>query len=237
MSLVNSLLSGRGLSSNYLDSIIQLQSIRSLLDPDSLMNNYSNSYYGNSIPKQSTYNRCSKLAKLIQQLTNSYRQNIRFEDLTYRAEKTSSISDPVLRSKIDRLTNSTYNRLAYESEDSAAKLNGYSNESAINASFASAVENIRVINEINAGLDEVDGDLVKYDLASNKSISMLSALIERNKVTEQRLVALEENLLAIRRKNSFYNLSTATNNTRNYSNSTIDDENSPPIVIPPIINW
>lgn len=207
LGLVNSLLGSHGQSSSYILDMAILNGVKDLLDPskDSVyINNVSPNI---PLPYELEKQQCSQLAKIIQQSQSSYRADNRFDDLDVNNSATVNISDPKVFRMVDAILGNAARSVDYEKELAVAKSNGYHGQTALNASFSTAIENMRLLTEMENQLNEVSGDPVRFEAVRINIIQNTAYLQALNNISTQRLYAFEEGIGNIQRRSNFYDLS------------------------------
>lgn len=150
--------------------------------------------------------RCSFLAKIIQQLNNSYRANNRYDDLTLLAEMNPNTSNKELNKLIN-------NYLDYggRSIDSATSVKnslglGLHGKTALNTSLAALVINSNMYKELMYNLDNVNEDEVAFNITCLAAVNNLTYLLGMNHTELSKQKAFREGLMNIMRASDVMNL-------------------------------
>jgi hypothetical protein len=206
LGLVSSLLGSHGQTSSYLLDMAILNGVQDLLDPSKESVYINNVSAPIPLPYELEKQQCSQLAKIIQQSQSSYRADNRFDDLDVNSAATVNITDPKVFRMVDAILGNTARSAEYEQELAVAKSNGYHGQTALNASFSTAIENMRLLTEMENQLNEVSGDPVRFEAVRINIIQNTAYLQALNNISTQRLYAFEEGIGNIQRRSNFYSL-------------------------------
>jgi len=160
---------------------------------------------GLSVPSPVDTIRCSQLAKIMQQQTNSYRANNRYDYLNNDSSIISGISDSTIKGLFSNYSN--YQTNASNNNQSAKVYSsmGYQGKTALNSSMAAMVRNAsssRTINSLLGGV-KTDSD---FSAAKFSIGNIASNLITVNNVEMQKQTTMREGLKNIMSESKYYNV-------------------------------
>jgi len=220
ISTVGSILSMNGLNISYLRNIPLLSNIVDYLDPASAINkirsqinnsgtfNYLDNIFSNSVfPTDIDTIRCSHLAKIIQQLSNSYRTNNRYDDLNIFSSMVPNTSNSSLNSLLSNYSNyNNRSNIASNNIKNAISL-GNSGKTTLNTSLSALVLNGNIMKSTIDNFNKVNENQASYTVAKIGAINNLNNLKQVNNFELTKQKAFREGLSNIQRSSNFLNLS------------------------------
>jgi hypothetical protein len=172
-------------------------------------NNSSNSGVkiipGLKVPNAVDTIRCSQLAKIMQQQTNSYRANNRYDYLNNNSSIVSGISDSTIRGLFSNYSNYQNNASNLNQSSSIYTSMGYLGKTALNSSMAAMVRNASSARTINSLLSGVKTDS-DYSAAKSSIGNIANNLITVNNVEMQKQTVMREGLKNIMTESNYYNI-------------------------------
>jgi hypothetical protein len=149
--------------------------------------------------------RCSQLAKIMQQQTNSYRVNNRYDYLNNNSSIVSGISDNSIKGLFSNYSNYQTNASNLNQSTKVYTSMGYLGKTALNSSMAAMVRNAssnRTINSLLGGI-KTDSD---YSAAKTTIGNIANNLLTVNKVEMHKHTTMREGIKNIMAESKYYNI-------------------------------
>ncbi|CCE26105.1 g081 [Yersinia phage phiR1-37] len=160
---------------------------------------------GIKVPSPVDTIRCSQLAKIMQQQTNSYRANNRYDYLNNNSSIVSGITDSSIKSLFSNYSNYQTNASNANQSTKVYTSMGYLGKTALNSSMAAMVRNASSTRTINSLLNGVNTD-ADYSAAKSSIGNIANNLITVNNVEMQKQTTMREGLKNIMTESNYYNI-------------------------------